>query len=399
MNSIYFDNNATTHLDPVVAERMHALHCEGTSNPASQHRPGRQALRLLEEAKASILNSVGANTSSTEAHQIILTSGGTEANNLAIMGLLQHRPGVCIVGATDHPSVLEAAQVAAAISKNAASEARVLPVDRNGRCDLSLLEDWLREAAQKGQPISLVSMMMGNNETGVVQDLKAVCNLCRQYDVPVHSDVVQAVGKIPVLIDDIGLSALTLTGHKIHGPVGVGALILEPTLKVTPLVVGGGQQLGIRAGTEPVVPAVGLATALQQILASLEAGEFERLASERDRFEQALLDGCDAFIVAKSSERLPHTSNVSFVGLDRQALHMALDLKGVACSTGSACSSGSGRPSGSLVAMGLPNDIVTGSLRFSFSKFTTLEEFERGTEIIIEAVNRMKQQNLSAQSA
>ncbi|MFK7737560.1 MAG: cysteine desulfurase family protein [Pirellulaceae bacterium] len=383
---IYFDNNATTHLDPVVAERMHALNLEGISNPASQHRCGRQALRILEQAKSDIIESVHGRTDSFQSHQVILTSGGTEANNLAIFGALAKKPGVCIVGGTDHPSVIEAANVAAEMF---GGEQRVLPVDQEGTCDLEVLDEWLRSSTTE-KPISLVSIMLGNNETGVLQDLKAICELCQKYDVPVHSDVVQAVGKVPVSIDDLGLAALTLTGHKIHGPVGIGALIVRPDFAVEPMIVGGGQQLGIRAGTEPVVPAVGLATALQQILGSCLSGEFTRVQALRDQFESELKLHCNATVVAETARRLPHTSNLSFQGIDRQALHMALDLKGVACSTGSACSSGSGRPSGSLVAMNLDDDTVLGSLRFSFSKFTTEDEITAGSGTIIEAVKKLQ---------
>ena len=387
MPKIYFDNNATTYLDPVVAERMHELSLAGVANPASQHSAGRQALHLIEEAKSTILDSVGAPTFGPKACKLILTSGGTESNNLAIFGAYARRPGSLIVGATDHPSVIEAAKAAV----GAIHQCHILPVDQNGLCDLVALEHILLESSQSEQTVSLVSVMLGNNETGVVQDLKTLCQLCHKFQVPVHSDVVQAVGKIPVDIDEIGLTALTLTGHKIHGPVGIGALIVRENFDLLPTIVGGGQQLGIRAGTEAVIPSCGLATALTQICQSRRNGEYDRIQALRDKFESNMLGlgkpGATE-IVAHNAPRLPHTSNVSFKHVDRQALHMALDLKGLACSTGSACSSGSGRPSGSLVAMGLDDDVIQGSLRFSFSKFSTLEEVSQATEIIDAALQR-----------
>lgn len=385
--AIYLDNNATTFLDPLVAQRMHELNLAGVANPASQHAPGRQALHLLEQAKSDILQCVGAALATHRADRIILTSGGTEANNLAICGSLAKRPGKVIVGGTDHPSVIEAAKLAAS---RVSEECRVLPVDALGQCDLNQLEDWLRAADAQGKPVALVSIMLGNNETGITQELAAITSLCSRYGVPVHSDVVQAVGKMPVDLHGLGLAALTLTAHKLHGPVGIGALITTEGFELEPTIVGGGQQLGIRAGTEPVVPAIGFALAVERICEALSAGDYQRVQELRDQFESRLLELEDCLVVGQEAPRLPHTSNLSFLGVDRQALQMALDLKGVACSTGSACSSGSGRPSGSLVAMGLPEAVVQGSLRFSFSRFSTQSDVDSATRIVSEAVTRCR---------
>lgn len=383
--TIYFDNNATTHMDLLVAERMHELNVEGITNPASQHGRGRHALHLLEEAKSLILESVGARQDGTQSARVILTSGGTEANNLAVFGLLARRPGIAIVGATDHPSVMEPARLACGHK----GQLRVLPVNRHGICDLNLLESWLAEIYATGtEQVSFVSVMLGNNETGILQDLKAICSICAKYHIPVHSDVVQAVGKIPVDMQDLGLAALTLTAHKIHGPVGIGALILAPDCLVEPCIVGGGQQLGTRAGTEPVVAAVGLATALRQICRALDDGVYERVRGLRDEFELQISRLCEVLVVGGETLRLPHTSSLSFVGFDRQALQMALDLNGLACSTGSACASGSGKPAGSLLAMGLDGEIIRGTLRFSFSRYSTEEELGEAIKIVARAIQR-----------
>lgn len=376
---IYLDNNATTLMDPIVIKHMHELALEGLANPASQHYEGRRALHLLEEAKTTIMECVGAPTTGSDACQILLTSGGTESNNLAVLSSYSQRPGKLIVGGTDHPSVIEAAKNATRLQPD---DCLILPVDARGQCDLNLLEGWLQEFSSLGQPVSLVSIMLGNNETGIVQNLKPLAKICRRFDVPVHSDVVQAVGKMPVDMLDLGLSAMTLTAHKIHGPVGVGAFIYRDSFPVDPMIVGGGQQLGFRAGTEAVIPACGLASALQLIWDACQAGKYERIGQLRDQFEAAVLALGDFEIIAADAPRLPHTSSIAFKSFDRQALQMAFDLQGLACSTGSACSSGSGRPAGSLVAMGLDEALVLSSLRFSFSRFSTLDEVDRATNII-----------------
>jgi cysteine desulfurase len=381
-SSIYLDNNATTHLDPHVAARLIDLASLPLANPASQHRAGRRALALLEEARTSILEAVGAPCRGMDTAQVILTSGGTEANNLALLGITRLRPGTVIVGSTEHPSVLEAAQKAV----DPAHPLRLLPVDPFGRYDLKTLEHWLRDP----QPISLVSLMLGNNETGVLQDLPRICQLCSAAGVPVHSDIVQAFGKIPFDMSTLGLSALTITAHKVHGPVGIGALVALRDTLLEPMVIGGGQQLGMRAGTEPVMLAVALAAALKEIELARQSGVYDAVARLRDRFEQSLCALGDVVVISSNTPRLPHTSNLAFLGLERQALHMALDLAGVACSAGSACSSGSSRPSPVLLAMGLPEDIVNSSLRFSLSKFTNDEEIDAAIEIVTRVVRKLR---------
>ncbi len=378
---IYLDNNATTHIDPHIAWLMCELQLQGLANPASQHQLGRLSLRRLEDAKDSLLDALGAPNAGMQTSQVIFTSGGTEANNLAIYGYAKLRPGLVIVAASEHASLLDPA------GDLGPERCRLLPVDTHGRCDLQQLEDWLRV---DGSRIALVSVMLGNNETGVLQDLQQICQLCRHYSIPVHSDAVQAVGKIPIDMRSLGLSALSLNAHKLHGPVGIGALILLPGEKIAPTLLGGGQQLGLRPGTEPVVPAVALAHTVHRSCLAESRGEYARVAELRDRFEAALLALGDIEIIASQSERLPHVSNVAFLGLDRQALQMAFDLAGLACSTGSACASGSSRPSHVLTAMGLSPPIVNGSLRFSLSRMTTSEEIDQAIELIENVLRKMR---------
>ncbi len=378
---IYLDNNATTPIDPHIAWLMCELQLEGLANPASQHRLGRLSLRRLEEAKDSLLDALGAPNAGMQTSQVIFTSGGTEANNLAIQGYAQRRPGLVIVAATEHASLLDPAL------RLGPQRCRLLPVDAQGRCDMQQLEDWLRV---DGSQTALVSVMLGNNETGVLQDLQQICQLCRRYSIPVHSDAVQAVGKIPIDVRSLGLSALSLNAHKLHGPVGIGALVLLPGEKIAPMMLGGGQQLGLRPGTEPVVPAVALAHTVRRSCLALSRGEYARVAELRNRFEAALLELGDIQIIAAGTERLPHVSNVGFLGLDRQALQMALDLAGLACSTGSACDSGSSRPSHVLTAMGLSTPIVGGSLRFSLSRMTTATEVDQAIDLIANVLRKMR---------
>ncbi len=378
---IYLDNNATTHIDPAVAQRLLELYQDNSlANPASQHAPGRRALKLVETARNQLLKLTGA--PANDGARVILTSGGTEANNLAILGRRQRKNGIVITAATEHPSVTESAQQLSLLG----FEHRILPVDQQGACCLVTLEQWLLAESDR---IAIVSVMMGNNETGIIQDIAAITALCQPYNVPVHSDVVQAIGKIPFDMSTLGLSAISLTAHKIHGPVGTGALITLNDLQLDPMLFGGGQQLGTRPGTEPVIPAVALAASVETTCVALREGSYRRVADMRDAFESKIKDATGAVIIGESCSRLPHTSNMTFSGVDRQALQMALDLAGIACSTGSACSSGSSRPSGSLVAMGYDDKSVQGSIRFSFSKFTTVTESDQAADVVIQTVKKI----------
>jgi len=398
VDTLYFDNNATTPIDPAVVQRMQDLYARNLANAASQHRSGRAALRVLEQAKTDILKFVDAPSEGMESAQVILTSGGTEANNLAIAGLnrtsdddahddvnpLAVRIANTVVSGIEHPSVLEAAA-------EWSPRIRVLPVDLTGQVRLDLLEDWLTAGAAQNDRISLVSIMLGNNETGVVQNLTDICELCHRYQAIVHSDIVQAVGKIPFSMRDSGVDAVTLTAHKLHGPTGIGALVVRHGLSIRPMLFGGGQQLTIRPGTEPVVLADALAYSLKMTLEAQSRGVYERVAQIRNSFECELADQLpDIEVVSRNATRLPHTVNISFRGVDRQALLMALDLAGIACSTGSACASGSGRPSHVLQAMQLPKATVDSAIRFSFSRMTNDFDVEEGVRRIVRTVRKLR---------
>lgn len=365
---IYVDNNATTSMAVEVAQAISQAYESAFFNPSSQHQAGQKARRRLDDARETILNLLGAETTRFASDRLVFTSGGTEANNLALFGLGKETDGQVIISAVEHPSISEAADQLA----SRGVKVRVLPVDGNGVIDLTKIDPFL------GEPTRMVSVMLGNNETGILQPIRELAAICRDRDVPLHVDAVQGIGKIPVNFRALGASAMTLTPHKFHGPRGIGALVLDDHVKLNPSMFGGSQQLAMRPGTESVELAIGFERALQLAIEALpEAGP--SMQTLRDRLETLLTDligGDEMVIIGRDGPRLPHTSNVAFPGIDRQALVIALDMAGVACSTGSACASGSSEPSPTLIAMGLPEDVISGSIRLSLSRFTTEPEVD-----------------------
>ncbi len=380
MKRIYLDNNSTTPIDPAVAEAMAECYRAGYANPASQHESGRRARKRLEEAREGIGYLVGADLSSNDADQVVFTSGGTEANNLAIRGLAGQAAGNVVISAIEHPSVVGAAEHL----RHRGFEIRRLRVSRNGVVDLDHLQQMIDASTR------VVSIMLGNNETGVLQPVAEAARLCKQARVPLHTDAVQVVGKLPVSFREVGVAALTLSAHKFHGPRGIGALILRPDVKLEPIMFGGFQQAGLRPGTEPVDLAVGMYEALR-MWAEQGDQRARQMCELRDRLEQLLSSQLDCCVInGAGAARLSHTSNISFLGLNRQALLMALDLAGVDCSTGSACASGSSEPSPVLLAMGCEKDVVEGSLRISLGAQTRREEIDEAATRIVLAVKKLR---------
>jgi cysteine desulfurase len=378
---LYLDNAATTPIDALVAQRLHALLLEGLANPASQHRAGRHARLILEDARdllKSLLLGRDCPPALLAQWELIFTSGGTEANNLALLGLGDPAAPL-LVSAVEHPSVLAVAETRRAAGRPVS----ILPVDSHGRVVLEELDRELAHARQLSTARPLVSVMLGNNETGVLQPLEAVSACCRRHDAWLHCDAVQALGKIPLAAAVSAVDALTVSAHKIHGPVGVGALLVRSRLPLVPLLVGGSQQLGYRPGTESVALAGALATAAELALQRLDEGVWDRVRHARAVFENSLKTRMPtARVVAENAERLPHISSVAFPGADRQALLMALDLAGILCSSGSACASGSSLPSHVLKAMHLPPAWVGATLRFSF-------DFQTSDALALEASDRI----------
>ncbi len=380
-HTVDLDHNATTPVHPEVVQAMQEAYEARMGNAASSHGKGRAARRALEEAREGIGRLVGADLEGADPDQVILTSGGTEANNLALRGLAGPSPEQIIISTVEHPSVAGTAECL----ERSGWDVQRAPVDGYGVLDLTEFARLLSPRTR------LVSIMLANNETGVLQPIEDIARLCHAAAVPLHTDAVQAVGKIPVHFRELGVSAMTLTAHKFHGPRGIGALVIRRSTPLNPLLYGGFQQQSLRPGTEPVELAIGFHHALQ-IWHRDGATRIARMTALRDEFEQRLIDArLGAIVNGHRSARLPHTSSVAFPGVDCQALHMALDLAGVACSIGSACASGSAEPSPVLLAMKLPPDIVESSLRFSLGALTTRDEIDQAVKRIITSVRRLQQ--------
>lgn len=376
--SIYLDHNATAPLSAVAAEAMAAAQRRRFANPASQHAPGRAARRELEAARDRVASLLGARPTD----RLIFTSGGTESNALALRGLAGPPPRRVVVSAIEHPSVAATADQMRREGYDVVS----LGVGANGVIRPEQLDTALDAA---GDP-PVVSVMLGNNETGVVQPIAEIAKRCAARGAPVHTDAVQAVGKTAVDFAALGVAALSFTAHKFHGPLGVGGLLVRGDVALAPLLHGGFQQAGERPGTEPVDLVAGLRAALDWWDSEREERP-RRLADLRDSLERAVLNETPgAVVVAADSPRLPHTSCLAFPGVDRQALAMALDQAGVACSTGSACASGSSEPSPVLVAMGVPNPVVQGAIRLSLGAETTADEIASAARLISQAVSRLR---------
>ena len=389
MPQLYLDNNATTPIDPRVIEVMAACYAAQHANPASLHQSGQRARLVLEQARDGIARLVAADISGVHADRVIFTSGGTEANNLALLGLAGTKRGRVIVSAIEHPSVLGAAEELV----RRGCDVRRIRVTSDGVVDVKQFAELLTTDTQ------LVSVMLGNHETGVLQPLAEIAALCRDREVPFHTDAVQVVGKLPVKFRELGVTALSLAGHKFHGPVGLGALVLRHGATLDPQLFGGFQQMGLRPGTEPLALAVGMHRALELWHNEADARRL-RLTQLRDDFESAILAAMPTAIVnGGAAPRLPHTSNLSFVGLERQSLFMALDLAGVACATGSACASGSSEPSPVLTAMGLADARLTSALRFSFDAATTPADVAEAARKIVGVCRDLQRREEARKSA
>ena len=375
VSRIYLDNNATTHPLPEVIESVaHHLH-HSYANPGSRHADGQIARKALEESREKIAAILGA-----DADEVILTSGGTEATNMAIFGCLPSNPGVIVLTAGEHPATLESCRVL----EQRGFELLFLDVDRDGRLI----------AEQYGQlpwgRIRLVTVILAHNETGVVQELEPLATLCNDNRVPFHIDAVQAVGKIPVDFQALGATTLALGAHKFHGPRGIGALLLRTDTNLVTTQFGGHQESGRRPGTEMVALAVGMSRALELWNAN-ESTRTEHVRLLRDRLQAGLTQHCDPVVVNGSMEhRLPNTLNIAFPGADGEALLVALDLEGISCSLGSTCASGSADPAPVLVAMGCSAEIYQSSVRFSIGMENTSEEIDDAISRIARVVAKLR---------
>jgi cysteine desulfurase len=379
---VYLDHNATAPLHPEVLAAMLPYLTDRFGNASSLHAWGQEARSALERARTTVARALGSGDKDTVA----LTAGGTEADNLALLGVAaaaQARGRHLIISAVEHHAVLHTADHLA----RRGFEVTRLPVDSQGLLD----PDEVRRAIRPDT--LLVSLMHGNNETGVLFPIAEAGRFCRERGVPLHTDAVQSFGKLPVDVDALGVSLLSLSAHKLGGPKGVGALFIRRGTTMQPLFHGGTQERSRRAGTENVAGAVGFARATELMLQD-QADAATRLADLRDRLEcglMAALSGVERN--GHPAERLPHTTNLAFAGVEAESLILALDLEGIGVSSGSACSSGSMEPSHVLTAMGHPPERVASSVRFSLGRDTTPEGIAYVLEIVPPMAERMRQVN------
>jgi cysteine desulfurase len=386
--TIYLDHAATTPVrSEVRAAMLPFLGEEAFGNPSSAHGFGRTARSALDAARERVASAVGA-----KAREVLFTSGGTEADNLAILGLAEAaaRNGAwdglhLISSPTEHKAVL----AALAEAKRRGAQVTYLPVDADGVVDLDALDQALAGRLRGGKPV-LVSVMWVNNEVGTVQPVAAIAERCRAARVPFHTDAVQALGKVPMDLGAVPCDVLALSAHKVGGPKGVGALVVRGEVGLHPQIHGGSQQRGVRPGTENVAGIVGFGAAAE-LAASEQPASAAKLAALRDAFAQALVAAVpDAVIHGQGAERSPAILSISAPGTDSEATLMHLDLAGVAAASGSACTTGSVEPSHVLEAMGVDYDLAIAAVRFSFGALSSAEQVPLVAETYAKVVARVR---------
>ncbi|HWU35871.1 MAG TPA: cysteine desulfurase family protein [Methylovorus sp.] len=359
----YFDHNGTTRLDSRVLERMLPFMTEQSGNATSRHSAGRTARQAIEQAREQVAAAVGAYPS-----QVVFTGSGTEADNLAIHGIAMAN-GVeqVLISAIEHPAVSRPAQ---ALQWHGIKTG-LIAADANGVIQPAALKAAISGATK---PVGLVSVMLANNETGVIQPISELTEIARQHKAWVHTDAVQALGKISVDFAELNVHAMTLSSHKIHGPQGAGALILDKRVDIRPLLYGGGQEKGLRSGSENLAALVGFGMAAELSTSGL-ATRREHMEKLRASLEQGLAE-LGATLFGARAGRLPNTSFFAFDGIEGETLVMALDRQGFAVASGSACSSDSTEPSHVLMAMGVNADLARGSVRVSLGYANTMQEVD-----------------------
>ncbi len=376
MRRVYLDNNATTPVLPEVDAALRPYFFEQFGNASSLHHHGQQARAAVERARESVAELLGARPA-----EIVFTSGGTEGDNLAIFGMVEAGDHV-ITSSIEHHAVLNACKRVGELGV----EVTTVPVDTRGLVDPDEVRRSLRPNTK------LITLMMANNETGVLQPVQEIGRIAREADVYFHTDAVQAAGKVPINVKQIGCDLLTISGHKMHAPQGTGALYVRRGTLLQPLFYGGNHERQRRAGTENVPGIVALGKAAQIARESLASGGGERFATLRDRLESTILNSIEAVGVnGAGAPRVPTTTNIFFDYVEGEALVIALDLKGLAVSTGAACSSGAIEPSHVLMAMGLPPERARASLRFSLGKQNTAEDVDYALSILPDTVARLRE--------
>jgi cysteine desulfurase len=376
MRRVYFDNNATTPVLPEVLEAMRPFFADYFGNASSIHHHGQETRAAVERAREYVAALLACRSS-----EIVFTSGGTEGDNLAIFGLAQ--AGDHIISSTiEHHAVVNSCK---RLEEMGCETTRV-PVDGRGLVDPVDVRRAIRPNTK------LITIMMANNETGVLQPVEEIGKIAAEADVYFHTDAVQAAGKIPIDVKTIGCDLLSISGHKMHAPQGVGALYVRKGTILQPMLYGGSHERSRRAGTENVPGIIGLGKAAEIAKSALDRGDLTRMAEMRDRIEQKILSEVEAIGVnGTGAPRVPNTTNIYFDYIEGEALVIALDLKGLAVSTGAACSSGAIEPSHVLTAMGLPPDRARASLRFSLGKQNTADEVDFALSLIPATVARLRE--------
>jgi cysteine desulfurase len=376
VHRVYLDNNATTPVLPEVFEAMRPYFGEHFGNASSIHHHGQETRAAVENARESVAGLLGCG-----APEVIFTSGGTESDNLAIAGLVKAGDHV-ITSGIEHHAVLHAAKNLEQIG----CEVTVLPADGRGLVDPDDVKRGLRPATR------LITVMMANNETGVLQPVEEIGRVAAEAEVLFHTDAVQAAGKVAIDVKRLQCHALSISGHKLHGPQGTGALFLKKGTQLQPLFHGGRHERSRRAGTENVPGIVGLGKAAQLAIESLSNGAIQRLAAMRDRLQRVVLSRIEGTTVnGDGAPRVPNTANIRFDHIEGESLVIALDLRGLAVSTGAACSSGAIEPSHVLIAMGLRPEQARASIRFSLGKQTTEEDIDFAIRLLPETVARLRE--------
>lgn len=375
MQRIYFDNNATTPVLPEVLQAVQRYYTEYFGNASSIHHHGQEMRAAVERSRESVAALLDCRVS-----EVVFTSGGTEADNLAIFGLL--RPGDHVITSTvEHHAVLNSCKHLESVG----CEVTFVPVDGRGLVD----PDDVRQAIHSST--KLITIMMANNETGVLQPLREIAKVASDADVYFHTDAVQAAGKVPISVKEIGCDLLSISAHKMHGPQGVGALYVRKGTKLRPMLHGGSHERSRRAGTENVPGIVGLGMAAELAKEAFARGDVAGIGAMRQRIEDTILAEVEGTGVnGGGAPRVPNTTNIYFDYVEGEALVIALDLKGLAVSTGAACSSGALEPSHVLTAMGLPRDRARSSLRFSLGKQNTREEVDLALSLVPNTVARLR---------
>jgi cysteine desulfurase len=371
----YFDHNATTPLDEDVLAEMLPFLRQEYGNASSRHDWGTRAHRAIERARKQVAALVN-----VQPAQVVFVSGGTEANNLFIRGASAYlKPSQVVVSAIEHPCVAKPARELA----RDGWQLRILATDRQGKVELADAEHALKK------PTGLVSVMLANNETGVIQPVSEISALARDQKAWVHTDAVQALGKIPVDFGALGVHAMSLSAHKIYGPKGVGALVVDKRLELKPIIFGGGHESGMRSGTQNVPGIVGFGAACELALTRMH-DVAKRTQELRDRTEEALI-AQGARIFGRGAKRIPNTLYFAFPEIDGETLVIELDKTGIAVASGAACSSTSTEPSATLLAMGVAPELARGAVRVSFGVQNNGHEVEEFLRIVGATVSRLRQ--------